>query len=307
MRDSFVSTLLSIAKHDQKLMLLTADLGFGIFDDFINTLPDQFLNVGVAEQNMIGVSAGLSKVGYKVVAYSIAPFVTLRCLEQIRNDVCYHGSNVVLVGSGGGFTYGALGMSHHAIEDVAVCRAMPSLRICTPVCNYETKLCLENLLDLGGAAYLRLEKNDKHTKNQLGRFDFGKARRFGTGEKLLIFSYGDITNDMINLLDSVDLRCTCSIFSFHELSEIDISPLNYALSNNAGVLVVEEHRSTGGLFDAVLQGFAGLGAFPNKIEGLGVSHENISVAGDQKFLREKYGISPDSVLAKIRQMLNHKQ
>ena len=138
MRDRFVDTLIELAAENDRVMLVTADLGFGIFNTFIDRFPKRFLNVGVAEQSMIGVSTGLAMSGWTVFAYSIGNFSTLRCLEQIRNDAAYHAANVNIVCSGGGFTYGNLGMSHHATEDLAIMRALPGVQVLAPCDDFET-------------------------------------------------------------------------------------------------------------------------------------------------------------------------
>ena len=129
MRDAFVKVLTDMAPEHPELMFLTGDLGFGVLDNFITRFPRQFLNVGVAEQNMAGLAAGLAMEGHSVFTYSIGNFPTIRCLEQIRNDICYHGANVKIVSVGGGMSYGPVGMSHHATEDLAILRSLPGINI----------------------------------------------------------------------------------------------------------------------------------------------------------------------------------
>ena len=132
MRDIFIAELSKLAEENSDIILITGDLGFGVLDNFAECFPDQYLNIGVAEQNMTGVATGLALEGYKVFTYSIANFTTLRCLEQIRNDACYHDANVNVVSIGGGFGYGSLGMSHHATEDLSIMRAIPGLDVIAP-------------------------------------------------------------------------------------------------------------------------------------------------------------------------------
>src|SRR5215472_10399304 len=132
MRDAFIEALFDLAAHDRRIMLLVGDLGFGVVTRFKTELPDQFVNVGVAEQNMAGLAAGLALSGRIVFTYSIANFPTIRCLEQIRNDICYHDCDVKIVAVGGGLAYGSLGMSHHATEDIAVMRALPNMTVLAP-------------------------------------------------------------------------------------------------------------------------------------------------------------------------------
>ena len=158
MRDAFVNQLTELARHDSDIMFLTGDLGFGVFDNFAKEFPDQYINVGVAEQNMTGIAAGLGLEGKKVFTYSIANFATLRCLEQIRNDAAYHEVNMTVVSSGGGFTYGALGMSHHATEDIAIMRALPDVNVVAPSTAWEAYHATKALTEKKGVGYLRIEK-----------------------------------------------------------------------------------------------------------------------------------------------------
>src|ERR1041385_4546417 len=137
MRNAFIQRLMQLAPHDPRLMLVTGDLGFGVLDEFSKKFPKQYLNAGVAEQNMTGVATGLALEGRIVFTYSIGNFPTLRCLEQIRNDAAYHGANVKVVAIGGGFSYGALGMSHHATEDLSIMRAIPGLTVVSPGDDWE--------------------------------------------------------------------------------------------------------------------------------------------------------------------------
>ena len=137
MRDAFMNALFDLAELDSDVMLLTGDLGFGVFEEFEEKHPSQYLNVGVAEQNMIGIATGLALEGKKIFVYSIGNFPTLRCLEQIRNDACYHMLNINIIASGGGFSYGGLGMSHHATEDLSIMRALPDMSVVAPATAWE--------------------------------------------------------------------------------------------------------------------------------------------------------------------------
>ena len=139
MRDKFIEIFSKLVKKNNKLILITADLGFGVLDNFAKTYTNNFINVGVAEQNMIGVATGLSKKGFNVFVYSLGNFPTIRCLEQIRNDAAYHNSNIKIVNVGGGFSYGQLGFSHHATEDLSIMRAIPEVNVISPFNEYETE------------------------------------------------------------------------------------------------------------------------------------------------------------------------
>ena len=159
MRDSFVRTLTELAPRHPELLLLTGDLGFGVLNEFAARFRRQFLNVGIAEQNMSGLAAGLALEGHAVFTYSIGNFPTLRCLEQIRNDICYHGANVKIVCVGGGMSYGPVGMSHHATEDLAILRSLPGMLVLSPCDLWEAAEAARYLVTHRGPAYLRLDNS----------------------------------------------------------------------------------------------------------------------------------------------------
>src|SRR5437660_421122 len=147
MRTSFIETLCALANEDERIWLLTGDLGYSVLEPYARAFPNRYVNIGVAEQNMAGIAAGLARCGKIVFTYSIANFPTLRCLEQIRNDVCYHGANVKVVAVGGGLAYGALGASHHATEDLAILRSLPGLVVAAPGDPLETALIRRPVAD----------------------------------------------------------------------------------------------------------------------------------------------------------------
>lgn len=302
MRDDFVKTLFEQALLDEKILLITADLGFGIFDDFRRTLPEQFINVGIAEQNLIGFAAGLSFLGFRPFVYSIAPFVTLRCFEQIRNDLSYHNASVVVVGSGGGFTYGQLGFSHHALEDIAVMRTLPSVEIYVPACSFETTQIVRSLAHRSGTSYLRIEKNNYNTEKASPEFQIGKARKFFKGEDLFIFSTGGLIEE-INGLVGNQFSKNITVFSFHRLDELDPTPFKKALKHDIPVLVVEEHRAAGGFSEACLSLFASLGSFPNTFKALNVPNVILKIVGDQQYLRSHCRIDAETVRSSIEDIL----
>jgi transketolase len=170
MRNAFIAELTILAASDPRIMLIVGDLGYGVVDEFAKTMPEQFLNAGVAEQNMIGVAAGLASVGRKVFVYSIANFPTFRALEQIRNDICYHGLDVTVVAVGAGVAYGAHGYTHHAVEDISIMRALPDMTVLSPADPLEAKLVARFAVENSGPKYVRLGKNgesDLHTPDLL--------------------------------------------------------------------------------------------------------------------------------------------
>ena len=192
MRTAFFKTLVEIAETDLRINLVVGDLGFGVVEPFVQRFPDRFLNVGVAEQNMSGVAAGMALCGKTVFTYSIANFPTLRCLEQIRNDICYHRANVKIVAVGGGLMYGALGMTHHATEDLAIMRALPEMTVVAPGDPLEAAHATRALAATPGPGYLRLGRAGEPAVHQ-GPIDFriGRAIMLRDGSDLLSSHRGE--------------------------------------------------------------------------------------------------------------------
>jgi len=189
MRTAFIETLCELAEQDERIWLLTGDLGYSVLEQFAERFPDRFVNVGVAEQNMTGVAAGLALCGKIVFTYSIANFPTLRCLEQIRNDVCHHNLNVKIVAVGGGLAYGAQGYTHHAIEDLAVMLALPNMTVIAPGDSVEVRLATRAIVDWPGPCYLRLGRAGERIVHQTEpEFQIGKAIVLQQGSDVTLIS-----------------------------------------------------------------------------------------------------------------------
>lgn len=205
-------------------MLITGDLGFGVLDEFRKRFPKQFINAGVAEQNMTGIATGLALEGHIVFTYSIANFPTLRCLEQIRNDACYHDANVKIVAIGGGFSYGSLGISHHATEDLAIMRALPNIAVMSPCGFWETVKATEAIVKHPGTCYLRLDKsagNDTPIKDG-EKFRLGKARILQEGSDCTIIVTGGILGEVWKANEFLKKEgISARILSMHTLKPLD--------------------------------------------------------------------------------------
>jgi len=202
MRDTFVRTLITLAKNNPNIELFTGDLGFGVLKPFWEQLPDQFVNAGIAEQNMTAAAAGAAGEGKIVFTYSIGNFPTLRCLEQIRNDCAYHDANVKIVCVGGGFVYGSLGMSHQATEDIAVMRALPNVAVLCPGDPAEAEAATKAIAEYPGTCYLRLGRGgEKRIHKDIENFKIGQAIRIHNGERIAVFSTGAILDEVVGAAD----------------------------------------------------------------------------------------------------------
>ena len=205
MRTAFIKELFELAKQDERIVLIVGDLGFGVVTPFMEQLPKQFLNAGVAEQNMTGMAAGMALSGKIALTYSIANFPTMRCLEQVRNDVCYHNANVKVVSVGGGFTYGAMGATHHALEDLAVMRAMPGLVVVAPGDPVEARAATRAVIAYSGPCYLRLGKAGEPVVHQSPiDFKLGKAIQMREGRDATLISTGGILQNVVRAAERLE-------------------------------------------------------------------------------------------------------
>ncbi len=223
MRSAFFRTLLESASADPRITLIVGDLGFGVVEPLAEQRPAQFLNAGVAEQNLTGVAAGMALMGRIVFTYSIANFPTLRCFEQIRNDVCYHRANVKIVALGGGFAYGALGMTHHATEDLAVMRALPEMTVVAPGDPVEAALATRALIQQAGPGYLRLGRAGEPALHGSDvTFQLGKAIQVRDGKDLTLISTGGMLYTGVAAAAQLDaLGVHSRVLSMHTLKPLD--------------------------------------------------------------------------------------
>ncbi len=306
MRDAFIRVLGELAKNDSRIMLVTGDLGFKVFDEYALNYPRQFLNAGVAEQNMMGLATGLALEGRIVFVYSIANFPILRCLEQVRNDACYHQANVKIVSIGGGFSYGALGISHHATEDLSIMRALPEISVMAPGDLWETEEATKAMVDIPGTCYFRLDKsNAGYTNIDSEKFEFGKARCLKEGHDATLISTGGILNEVLKAYELLKEKgIFCRVLSLHTLKPLDLESILKAASETEAVLTIEEHTIEGGLGGAVAENFLECGVIPKKFKRIGLKSGFSSIVGSQQFLRKTYGVDAESIVSNVVQLLN---
>ena len=299
MRDTFASEIESMMNEDPSIMLLTGDLGFGVFDSIRENFPDNFINIGVAEQNMTGIASGLAMEGFTVYTYSIANFPILRCLEQIRNDAAYHNLNVNVVSVGAGFSYGPLGMSHHATEDLAIMRAIPNITILSPSTLMEAKNATRALAHTDGVGYLRIDKSyfDDTKLISSPEFHLGKNRILKEGSDITLLATGGILEEVMDAAEQLDiLGIECRVISCHTIKPIDMESIFRAIKETQGIITIEEHNINGGLGGAVAEICLENSVRPKIFKRIGLSDVFSSVVGSQKHLRSKYGM--DSIAIK---------
>jgi len=296
-----VRVLEELAETDPGLMLVTGDLGFGVLTGFSVKFPRQYLNAGVAEQNMTGLAVGMALEGKTVFTYSIGNFPTLRCLEQIRNDACYHDANVKIVCVGGGFTYGSLGISHHATEDLAILRSLPGITVLAPGDPAEAAAATKAVYETPGTCYLRLGRGGEPKVHQGPvEFQVGKAIRLFEGVDVAILSTGGILKVAYDAREKLAASgLSVGLYSVHTLKPID-RELIVELAGKVGLIVtLEEHSVLGGLGGAAAEIVAQLPQPKAALEIIGLRDCFSSVVGDQEYLRSVYGLTAEDVVSRV--------
>ena len=303
MRDTFVKTLLEIAKKDKNVYIITGDLGFGVLKPFWTELPDQIINAGIAEQNMTSIAAGLAMQGKIVYTYSIGNFPTLRCIEQIRNDCAYHNANVKVVCVGGGFVYGSLGMSHHATEDIAMMRALPDVTVLAPGDLVEAECATKAIYEQQGTCYLRLGRGgEKRIHEKLEDFTIGKAIEIQKGERVAVFSTGaifDEVNEACEELKSQGIIPT--VYTFPTVKPIDKETILRCAKNHKSIVTVEEHNLSGGFGSAVAEVLAENDEVNAKLVRIALDDRYSCIVGSQKYLRKQYSIDAKTIAEKVKE------
>lgn len=301
MRTAFVQTLCELAAADERIWLLTGDLGFSVLEVFRDRFPERFVNVGVAEQNLIGVAAGLASSGKLVFVYSIANFPTLRCLEQIRNDLCYNELPVKIVAVGGGFAYGPQGYTHHGLEDLAILRTLPNMTVIAPGDLVETELATRAVVNLSGPCYLRLGKAREPVVHVVRPpLVIGRAILLRDGRDVTLISTGAVLPYVMQTAETLGDRhgIEARVLSMHTLKPLDEEAIQRAATETGAVVTVEEHSVIGGLGSAVADVLA-TRATPVRFGKYGVPDRLWHQTGSPEYLR---GLCGDLV-AVVRELL----
>lgn len=255
MRIAFIDTLTKLARKDKNIYLLSSDMGFSVFENFRNEFPDRFLNMGIAEANMASVAAGLALCGKTVYIYSFIPFATMRCFEQIRIDICYHNANVKIIGLGEGLTYALEGPTHHAIEDIAIMRALPNMKVICPGDPVEVKLAIEASAQQKGPMYLRIGKKGEaiiHPEDL--DFEIGKGIIVRDGQDLTLISTGNMLHTALSVSKLLENSGISSrVISMHTVKPIDKKLIIKSASDTGIIFSLEEHSLIGGMGSAVAE------------------------------------------------------
>jgi transketolase len=294
MRTAFIQQLVKEAAKNEKIFLLVGDLGYSVVEPFATQFPDRFLNVGIAEQNMTGVAAGLAKEGYNVFTYSIGNFPTLRCIEQIRYDVCYHDLSVKIVAVGAGYAYGPLGTSHHTTEDIGMLRTIPNINICSPADPIEATQITSFLCNNNSPGYLRLGKaGELVLHNEQTIIEPFKIIPLKKGTDVAVLATGSILADVKK--DIEEKHNAYGLYSVPFIKPLDLDGLFDIATKYHQIITIEEHQKSSGFGSAILEGLNDLRE-QNKINNIpqlkriGIPDLFIGYAGTQAFLRSTVGL-----------------
>ena len=308
MRTAYCQELHELMKEDERIFALTADIGFRNFDQIIADFPERFVNVGVAEADMMGIAAGLALTGKIPFTFTIAPFVTMRCLEQIRVDLCYQKLPVKIIGAGGGFVYGPQGVTHHAIEEVGILRTLPEMTVICPADPEETKRAVRATMELDGPAYIRIGRNrepsvyaDKH------EFKIGKAIEMRKGRDITIFAYGLVVYNALKAAQVLsNTGIETQIINMHTIKPLDKAVILQCAKDKRAIITVEEHNIIGGLGSAVAEVLAEENFHSVTFKRLGLKDTFCRLHAEHADLQNEYGLDAEGIIKEVRSIIRQK-
>lgn len=304
MRNTFASEITALAQKDERVVLVSGDIGNKLFDDYKKAAPARFINCGAAEANMIGMSAGMATCGLRPVVYTINSFLTTRCYEQIRVDLCYHNLPVTLVGVGAGLSYASLGATHHSLEDLAILRVLPNMKVVCPGDPMEVRLAMRAALKEEGPVFIRLgKKGEPMVHAAPPDFRIGRGIVVKPGKDVCLLSNGHILSLSLQAAALLEKQgVSVQVVSFHTVKPLDEAMLKEAFGTFSVVATVEEHSALGGLGGAVAEWLAD---HPSQARlcRLGTDDVYLHEAGEEEHARRKLGFSPEDMARKVLQKL----
>lgn len=304
MRKTFFKTLVECAKQDNRIYLLVGDIGYGLVEEFAKQFPDRYINIGVSEQNMIGIATGLSLSGKIVFCYSIANFPTLRCLEQIRNDACYHNANVIIVAGGTGLGYGSLGMTHHATEDLAIMRTLPNMTVVAPSDPIETSCVVKEMAKGIGTCYLRLDRQGNKVIHEPSLdFKIGKSITLRGGlVNANLITTGTMLEIGLKVADKLKKQGVgLGVIQMHTVKPLDKDIIHNCLEISPNLFTLEEHSIIGGLGSAISEVLTETNKRFN-FKRFGI-RDSYAPVGDYQYLLAHYKLTVEDIAKEIQNRL----
>lgn len=308
MRNAFADEVTALAKSNSKVVLLSGDIGNKLFDKFKEVDERRFYNCGVAEANMMGVAAGMALSGLRPVIYTITPFTTTRCFEQIRVDACYHKAPVVIVGTGSGLSYAELGPTHHSLEDLAILRTLPGMRVMAPCDATEMRLALRAALHEDGPVYIRIgKKGEPKIHQQEPDFKIGRAIVVQEGTDVALLGAGTIMPAVLAAAALLKAQgISAEVASFHSIKPLDTGYLNSAAKKFKLLATIEEHGLIGGLGGAVSEWRSSADVRISQIS-VGTPDEFMHEIGSQDYARAKFGLTAENITKRVVGALQNRQ
>lgn len=306
MRNAFADELTKMGNDDPRVVMLSGDIGNKLFDKFRAAHGSRFLNCGVAEQNMMGVAAGMAMSGLRPIAYTITPFITTRCLEQIRVDVCYQEAPVIIVAVGAGLSYAGLGPTHHSCEDISFLRSIPNMVVICPADAWEVRAAMRAALAQDKPVYIRMGKKGEPLVHKAIPADFaiGKAITIEEGEDVCLLSTGNMLPEVMEAAHLLrEQGISSRVVSFHTVKPLDEACLADAFKRFRLVATIEEHSLIGGLGGAVAEWIVDNEVKTQKFLRFGTSDAFFRLSGEQEFAREQLGLTAGQMAKKIQSAL----
>lgn len=308
MRNAFARAVGVAAERDPSVVLLSGDIGNRLFDDFKERFPGRFFNCGVAEANMMSMAAGMASCGMRPVVYTITPFLTYRCMEQIRNDVCYHSQRVVIVGTGSGLSYASLGTTHHSCEEMGMLRLLPGLTVLAPADPLEVEMTLYAATQHTGPVYIRIGKKGEPTVHTSAlSWRIGEPIRMREGREVALLSTGTLLQECMQAAEVLAARSiTATVLSMPTLKPLNTGVLEEVFSTHQLVATVEEHSVLGGLGGSVAEWLSDQVHSVAKLLRIGTPDAFLHRNGEQEHAREILGLTPGVMAERIAARLQQR-
>lgn len=305
MRNAFARAVTRLAADRPELVLLAGDIGNRLFDEYKEKYPERFYNCGVAEAGMTGVAGGLASTGLHPITYTITPFNTVRCLEQIRLDICYPNFPAIVVGTGAGLSYSGLGATHHSMEDIGLMRMLPNMHVVCPGDPLEVELALEAAIALKRPVYLRLgKKGEPQVHSSQPAFEIGKGIQLREGETLAILGVGNMLPVAVEVADRMtDSGITPTLISLHTVKPLDDELLEKIFSEYQRIAVIEEHGLAGGAGSAILEWANARQLDSSKVSRFGTEDAFLTGYGDQKNARRRLGLEGELIADRLKEQI----
>lgn len=289
MRKTFINTLIDLARKDKDIVLITPDMGFSVLEPFFDEFPERAINCGIAEQNAVSIASGLALMGKKPYVYTIIPFLVERAFEQVKLDVAYMNTNVKLVGIGAGFTYGAAGATHHAIEDISLMRTLPNMTVCCPGDNNEAEQIIRKTVNNDKPMYIRIGRHNRGIFDN-NTIEVGKASIIEEGKDIAIISTSNMLPDAYDYCQKLKSEGRKPyLISMHTIKPLDKECLLSLINKGVEIHTLEEHSIIGGLGSAVAEVIAESGK-GIKFKRIGIPDEFSHYIGSQKYIKKQFGL-----------------